>query len=158
MTVKLSQPDFQRLSKIVSNLPDFANVRDRRRLVAGALEGVPLADIMLARLDLDGMPMAVAVEVVRFFSHFGQVAVTERSRRMITFTKNKEEPWCGAVPGSTILDSAVPRPATTTVGRGAAASASMLVYVLSARSGELFSRPLYFTSFTLYTNFIHNVE
>ena len=41
MTVELSQPDFQRLSRIVQNLPDFANVRDRRRLVAGALAGIP---------------------------------------------------------------------------------------------------------------------
>ena len=29
MTVKLSQPDFNRLTRIVQNLPDFANVRDR---------------------------------------------------------------------------------------------------------------------------------
>jgi hypothetical protein len=41
LTVELSQPDFQRLSRIVQNLPDFANVRDRRRLVAGALAGIP---------------------------------------------------------------------------------------------------------------------
>ncbi|MEH1781986.1 MAG: trypsin-like peptidase domain-containing protein [Nostoc sp.] len=37
MTVQLSQSDFQRLTRIVQNLPDFANVRDRHRLVAGAL-------------------------------------------------------------------------------------------------------------------------
>ncbi|MEQ8975550.1 MAG: hypothetical protein RIE73_34860 [Coleofasciculus sp. C1-SOL-03] len=38
MTVQLSQPDFNRLTRIVQNLPDFANVRDRIRLVAGALD------------------------------------------------------------------------------------------------------------------------
>lgn len=74
MTVQLSQPDFQRLTRIVQNLPDFANVRDRRRLVTGALEGVPQADVILARLDLDGSPMGISVEVVRFLSQFGQVA------------------------------------------------------------------------------------
>ncbi|MBR8839320.1 MAG: trypsin-like peptidase domain-containing protein [Stigonema ocellatum SAG 48.90 = DSM 106950] len=74
MTVQLSQADFQHLTRIVQNLPDFANVRDRRRLVAGALEGVPKTDIILARLDLDGSPMGVSVEVVRFLSQFGQVA------------------------------------------------------------------------------------
>jgi len=74
VTVQLSQPDFQRLTRIVQNLPDFANVRDRRRLVAGALEGVPQADVILARLDLDGSPMGISVEVVRFLSQFGQVA------------------------------------------------------------------------------------
>ncbi|KAF3884056.1 MULTISPECIES: hypothetical protein [Nostocales] len=31
MTVQLSQLDFQRLTRIVHNLPDFANVRDRTR-------------------------------------------------------------------------------------------------------------------------------
>lgn len=74
MTVQLSQPDFQRLTRIVQQLPDFANVRDRQSLVAGALEGVPQANIILARLDLDGTPMKVSVDVVRFLSQFGQVA------------------------------------------------------------------------------------
>ncbi|AFZ25017.1 V8-like Glu-specific endopeptidase [Cylindrospermum stagnale PCC 7417] len=74
MTVQLSPPDFQRLTRVVQNLPDFANVRDRRRLVVGALEGVPQADVILARLDLDGAPMGVSVEIVRFLSQFGQVA------------------------------------------------------------------------------------
>jgi V8-like Glu-specific endopeptidase len=73
MTVHLSTPDFQRLTRIVQNLPDFANVRDRRRLVAGALQGVVQADIILARLDLDGAPMGVSVEVVRFLAQFGRV-------------------------------------------------------------------------------------
>jgi hypothetical protein len=36
--IQLSQAGFQRLIQIVQNLPDFANVRDHRRLVAGALE------------------------------------------------------------------------------------------------------------------------
>ncbi|MEC4814435.1 MAG: trypsin-like peptidase domain-containing protein [Scytonema sp. PMC 1069.18] len=74
MTVQLSQSDFQRLIRIVQNLPDFANVRDRRRLVAGALEGVPQVNVILGRIDLDGAPMGVSVEVVRFLSQFGQVA------------------------------------------------------------------------------------
>ncbi|MDZ8226520.1 trypsin-like peptidase domain-containing protein [Nostoc sp. ChiVER01] len=74
MTVQLSTPDFQQLTRIVQNLPDFANVRDRRRLVAGALQGVAQADIILARLDLDGAPMGVSVEVVRFLAQFGRVA------------------------------------------------------------------------------------
>lgn len=38
--IQLSQSDFQRLTHIVQNLPDFANVRDRRRLVADVSEGV----------------------------------------------------------------------------------------------------------------------
>lgn len=46
MSVQLSTSDFQKLTRIVQNLPDFANVRDRRRLVAGALQGVAQADII----------------------------------------------------------------------------------------------------------------
>ncbi len=74
MTVKLSQPDFQQLTRILQNLPEFANVRERRRLIGGALEGVPQVDIILARLDLDGAPMGVSVEMVSFLAQFGQVA------------------------------------------------------------------------------------
>ncbi len=74
LTVQLSQPDFQKLTRIVQNLPDFANVRDRRRLIIGVFEGVPQSDVILARLDLEGAPMGVAVEVVRFLCQFGRVA------------------------------------------------------------------------------------
>lgn len=74
MSVQLDQPDFNQLTRIVQNLPDFASVRDRIRLVAGALEGVPQTDVILARLDLDGAPMVVSVEVVRSLSRFGRVA------------------------------------------------------------------------------------
>ena len=101
MTVQLTQPDFQRLIKIVSSLPDFANVRDRRRLVAGALEGVSKADIILARLDLDGMPMNVAVEVVRFFSNFGQVAY---GKEALGIFLNYIQPFTGDEDSSFIQD------------------------------------------------------
>ncbi|BAY27395.1 hypothetical protein NIES2100_72190 [Calothrix sp. NIES-2100] len=101
MTIQLSQPDFQRLIKIVSNLPDFANVRDRRRLVAGALEGVPQADIILARLDLDGMPMNVAVEVVRFLGNFGQVAY---GKEALGIFLNYIQPYTGDEDNSFIQD------------------------------------------------------
>lgn len=74
MTVQLDRSHFQQLARIVQELPEFANVRDRRQLVAGALEGVDRGDTILARLDLDGTPMGVAVEVVRFLAQFGQVA------------------------------------------------------------------------------------
>jgi hypothetical protein len=74
MAVKLSQLDFQKLTRIVANLPEFGTERDRRRLVSGALEGVPKSDIILARLDLSGAPMLAAIEAIRFLASFGQVA------------------------------------------------------------------------------------
>lgn len=74
MSVNLSPLDFQKLTQILQKMPEFANVRDRHRLVSGALEGHPQAGIMLARLDLDGTPLNVAVEVIKFLAKFGQVA------------------------------------------------------------------------------------
>ena len=55
---------------------------------------------------------------------------------IIILLKKKEMPYCGAVPGSTILGSAVPRFATSTT---ATSTTSILVFVLSARSGGLFT-------------------
>jgi hypothetical protein len=58
LTVQLSQPDFQRLTRIVQNLPDFGDMRSRCRLVAGALQDVAKQILyILACLDLDSMPM-----------------------------------------------------------------------------------------------------
>jgi V8-like Glu-specific endopeptidase len=101
VTVQLSQPDFQRLTRIVQNLPDFANVRDRRRLVAGALEGVHQTNIILARLDLDGSPMSVSVEVVRFLSQFGQVAY---GKEALSVFLNYIQPFTGDEDSNFILD------------------------------------------------------
>ncbi len=48
MTVRLEREDFTRLVSVLRDLPDFANVRDRRRLVEAALEGVPRgADLLM---------------------------------------------------------------------------------------------------------------
>ena len=74
MTVQLTQQDFQHLARIVQSLPEFANERDRWRLVAGSLEGVERSDVILARLDLGGSPMMTSVEVIRLLASFGKVA------------------------------------------------------------------------------------
>jgi V8-like Glu-specific endopeptidase len=74
MTVKLTQGDFRRLVDLVQGLPDFSGGRDRRRLVAAALEGSPRAGTILAGLDLGGTPRGAAVEVVKSLADFGQVA------------------------------------------------------------------------------------
>lgn len=74
MAIKLTTSDFREITRIIQNLPEFSNVRDRRRLLSAALEGVPNSDIILARLDLDGTPLTIGGEVVRFLCEFGQVA------------------------------------------------------------------------------------
>lgn len=79
MTIKLKQDDFLRLIDLVKGLPDFANARDRRRLVAAALEGSPRAETILGQLDLEGAPAGAAVEVVKFLADFGQVAYAKEA-------------------------------------------------------------------------------
>ena len=101
MTVQLNQPDFQRLTRIVQNLPDFANVRDRRRLVADALEGVPKTDVILGGLDLDGAPMRVSGEVVRLLSRFGRVAYGKEALGVFL---NYIQPFTGDKDSDFILD------------------------------------------------------
>ena len=101
MSVQLDQSDFNRLTRIVQNLSDFANVRDRRRLVAGALEGVPNTDVILGRLDLDGAPMGVSVEVVRELSLFGQVAYGKEALGVFL---NYIQPFTGDKDSDFILD------------------------------------------------------
>src|SRR5689334_21871725 len=77
---------------------------------------------------------------------------------IITFLKKKEEPYCGAVPGSSFLGSAVLRPATAFIRRGATASTSMLVFVLCARLGGFFSKLLYFSFVVFYSCFLPFVQ
>jgi len=72
MTVALAPHDFQNLVRIVQTLPEFGSARERRALVAAALEGTPRAASMLARLDFDGTPATVATEVSRFLAGYGQ--------------------------------------------------------------------------------------
>jgi len=74
MSVQLARDDFNKLVAILRTSPGFATVRDRRRLVEAALEGVPRGADLLALLDLDGAPQLVAVEVVKRLAEFGQVA------------------------------------------------------------------------------------
>ena len=71
---ELEESDFQALTQLLQSLPEFGIDHERRRLVAGALEGEPKADMMLARLNLSGAPMGAAIETVRFLQGFGQVA------------------------------------------------------------------------------------
>jgi V8-like Glu-specific endopeptidase len=74
VTVELSTPDFQRLTRIVQNLDELSDVRGRRDLIKGVFGGDPKADVILARLDWEGPAMGFSVRLVRYLSQFGQVA------------------------------------------------------------------------------------
>ena len=79
MTVQLSRDDFRMLVGVIATDVSFRSVRDRWRLVSGALEGSPRADDVLSTLDLDGTPRGVAVEVVERLSQFGRVTADKEA-------------------------------------------------------------------------------
>lgn len=75
MSVRLEQRDFQQLVRIVQQIPGFGTtVYERRRLLDGAFGGDPHADVLLGQINLDGLPLGVAVEIVKQLADFGQVA------------------------------------------------------------------------------------
>jgi hypothetical protein len=74
MAVQLSQPEFQRVVKIVQNHPDFANPSDRQNVIVMAFGMTDKADVMRGRLSMSGTPMSAAVELVNFLCRFGQVS------------------------------------------------------------------------------------
>lgn len=74
MTIQLDREDFQRLINVIERQPQFAAVRDRRRLLDAAFEGEPRGATVIANIDLDGNAHLVAVEVVTALLRFGQVA------------------------------------------------------------------------------------
>jgi V8-like Glu-specific endopeptidase len=79
MTVQLTGDDFGKLVDLIAKDPNFRNVRDRGRLLSGALEGSPRAGDILSTLDLDGTPRGVAVDVVQRLSQFGRVTADKEA-------------------------------------------------------------------------------
>lgn len=55
-------------------LPEFATASERRRLLHGAMHGIPRAEDLVARLNLEGAPQSVAKEVILHLATFGEVA------------------------------------------------------------------------------------
>lgn len=101
MTIQLKAEDFRQLTDLLQTLPDFANPRDRRRLVAAALAGKPLGQRILAKLDLEGDPLGRAVQVVSQLSKFGQVEAGEEALGVFL---NYVQTQCGVEQGQFIAD------------------------------------------------------
>ncbi len=76
MTVQLSQPDFNRLTRIVQNLPDFASECDRRGLVTEALANVPQVNSILAQLGMGSEQDAKPAAWLRL-THYNDFAVVD---------------------------------------------------------------------------------
>lgn len=101
MTVQLTSDDFRKLVDTIATDVNFRSVRDRWRLVAGALEGSPRADDVLSTLDLDGTPRGVAVEVVERLSQFGRVTTDKEALGVflnyLLFFKGEEDAEAGLI-------------------------------------------------------------
>lgn len=74
MAVQLSQPEFQRLVRILQNQPDFGSPYDRQQMITMAFGNAGKADIIRGRLNMSGAPMGAAVELVNFLCKFGQIS------------------------------------------------------------------------------------
>jgi V8-like Glu-specific endopeptidase len=72
MTIALTREDFQELVRLLATLPEFRTLTNRVAFVTEMLRGSPRADDLLMRIDLDGNPHTVAVQVIELFNNFGQ--------------------------------------------------------------------------------------
>ncbi len=73
MSLNITQPDFQQLTRILQRQPTFGNETQRRSLVMLAFGVSGPAETILSQLDLSGNSMNAAVTLVNFLSHYGQV-------------------------------------------------------------------------------------
>lgn len=73
MTLRIAQPDLQRLCRIIQSQPSFATEIQRRNLVTLAFGVYGRAENILAQLDLSGNPMNAAIMLTSFLIQYGEV-------------------------------------------------------------------------------------
>jgi hypothetical protein len=74
MAVQLSQPEFQRLVRILQMHADFMSMSTRHQMVTLIFSGTDKSDVILSRLNMNGPSMSAAVELINFLSRFGQIS------------------------------------------------------------------------------------
>ncbi|MFC5219893.1 trypsin-like peptidase domain-containing protein [Streptomyces coerulescens] len=72
MSIVLEQNDFERLVGILGGMPDFRTAQGRMDFVTHVFAGTPRRDDLIASLNVDGTPQAVAVRFVDRLQTFGQ--------------------------------------------------------------------------------------
>ncbi|MFI9809536.1 hypothetical protein ACIHEJ_35285 [Streptomyces sp. NPDC052301] len=72
MSIALKQNDFERLVGIHGGMPDFRTVQGRMDFVTHVFAGTPRRHDLIASLNVDGTPRAVAVRFVDRLQAFGQ--------------------------------------------------------------------------------------
>jgi V8-like Glu-specific endopeptidase len=92
MSIKLDPDDFSRLSDILGILPDFRTVQNRVDFVTDVFAGSSRKDDVIASLNLDGTPRAVAVRVIERLQNFGQ---DEPGRETLGVLVNKTLAYMG---------------------------------------------------------------
>jgi V8-like Glu-specific endopeptidase len=72
MSIQLQTEDFDRLVRILVEMPDFAGVQDRIDFLNDVFKGSPRKTDVLSLINLDGRPRGVAVRVITRLTQFGQ--------------------------------------------------------------------------------------
>ena len=72
MSVQLTTEDFNQLTNILRQLPDFRTVDRRVDLLDDVFAGSPRRNDVLGLLSVDGTPQAVAVRLITRLTQFGQ--------------------------------------------------------------------------------------
>lgn len=112
MSISLNQPDFDRLTEIISDHDDWLSVRGRLDLLADVFAGSPRKRDIVAQIDLDGSPRGTAVRVIHRLATFGQ---DEAGRESLGVLINKLIAYMGGGEDSEFLRMLLERyPFTTT--------------------------------------------
>ena len=73
MAVKLSAEDFQQLTHLLAQSPDFALARSRYGFVSQLFVGNKRGEHLLTQIDFDGSAALVASELVRLLAQYGEI-------------------------------------------------------------------------------------
>lgn len=111
MAVSLNQPDFDRLTEIISAHGDWLSVRGRLDLLADVFTGSPRKRDILAQIDVDGTPRGTAVRVIHRLASFGQ---DEAGRESLGVLINKLLAYMGGGEESEFLRALLERYPFTT--------------------------------------------
>jgi hypothetical protein len=132
--VQLTSDEFRRFVDLTARDPDLQNVRDRARLLSGALEGSLRAGDGLSRRDFDSPPLGGAANVVQRLAHVGRVKAEKNASGVFLKTlpsfKGREHRASALLPGlmeSTQLDGPVVSEADMSRSRGHEALAGIQV-------------------------------
>lgn len=83
MAVRLSNQDFQRITRIISLLPSWRKTDGRIGLIDAAFRGKARGDTIRVSITYDGDPLTTAVNTVAYLLDFGEVEPKEHALTLL---------------------------------------------------------------------------